>query len=134
MRHSRQLVESVNDDEYSVFEKGVYWGTFTNLDYAKEFADDLYSKFGKPVKVCDGDGKVVYRPRFNVESRRPRGRMLKEDKSSPEYQWHMGQGVAYERAADILQHKTYGIEDIPSAIEIFRKYAEIQMNIANNHL
>lgn len=79
MRHSRHLVERFIDDElYIVFANGADWESYTDLDDAKEVADDLYSNFGKSVKVCDSDGKVVYRPRFNVESRRPRGRMLRE--------------------------------------------------------
>ena len=74
------------------------------------------------------------RGRMLRENRGHRGRMIREDKSSPEYQWHMGQAEAFERAANILQNKVYGIEDIRGAIETFRKNADIQRNIAYNHL
>lgn len=101
MRHSRHLAERFIDVEdmkdrfannpkrdilYTIFADGEDWDTYSDLDDAKEVADDIYSNFGKSVKVCDGNGKVVYRPRYNVESRRPRGRMLREArKAKPKY-------------------------------------------------
>lgn len=63
---------------YTLFVNGEDWDTYSSLEDVKEVADDIYGKFGKSVKVVDGNGKVVYRPRFKTESRRPRGRMLKE--------------------------------------------------------
>lgn len=63
---------------YTLFVNGEDWDTYSSLEDVKEVADDIYGKFGKSVKVVDGNGKVVYHPRFKTESRHRRGRMLKE--------------------------------------------------------
>lgn len=78
-RRPRGRMLRENTDIYTLFVNGEDWDTYTDLDNAKEVADDIYGEFGKSVKVVDGNGKVVYRPRFKTESCRPRGRTLKED-------------------------------------------------------